>query len=139
MATRKQLMANVARGVALLDEKDSGWWNGGDGMSKPMIGGMVGHIDLGTLNLLNCNACILGKRYQYGSNHYEGALVALGLTPQQGYAYGFNIQDDSDRAVSAWTELWVSVIKSRRSPHSVSARDPWVREVNKTWVRKVAA
>lgn len=132
---RRELMANVARGVKLLDEKDPLWWNGGD--SDPVIEGMVGHIDLEQLDLLSPISCVLGQRHD---SAFEGGVKALSLynnIPEQ-VRHGFEAQGPERRKdASILTELWASVIQSRRFPRRKIARDPWIVKVNKTWVREV--
>ncbi len=141
---RRELQRNVARGVRLLDEKDPLWWNGGKGKGKPMIDGMVGHIDLDTLDLASGNRCILGQRCRDGM--YVGGVNALGLTTTSSEQYGFNVWHrdpfgrpdfQDEESSSRLTELWVSVIQSRRFPRRKIASEPWIVRANKTWVRSI--
>jgi len=133
--TRRELMANVARGVKLLDEKDPLWWNGGEGASKPAIDGMVGHIDLDELDMSDTASCVLGQRHTAA---YDGGLEALGIdTGSARFRFGFSLPHVVNSSeFSALTELWASVIQSRRFPRRKIARDPWIVKVNRTWVRE---
>lgn len=132
----RQLQANVLRGVRLLDKKDSAWWNGG-GKSKAVIDGMVGHIDLEMLDLTSAACCVLGQR---SATYYAGGLLALRIDEEVAHLYGFNTKDAdgyTDRAeYSTLTELWASVIQSRRYPRRKIAKDPFVLRANKTWQRE---
>lgn len=135
---KRELKANVLRGVRLLDKKDPLWWNGGEGVSKPAIEGMVGHIDLDKLDLSDADACVLGQRHVH---HYTGGLDALGIYDGDGrYQHGFspNFCDDSVAAASLLTELWAAVIQSRRFPRRKIARNPFCIAANKTWKRERA-
>lgn len=140
MIDRRELQRNVLRGVALLDEKDPAWWNGGK-KSKHVLDGMVGHIDLGTLDLSHPSACVLGQRHEDG---YSSGVAALGLySADEQLRYGFDHfwrcrKDkgaDMPACRSFLTELWASVIQSRRYPKRKIAKDPFCVEANKTWVR----
>lgn len=137
---KRELQANVLRGVRLLDEKDPGWWNGGEGISTPVIEGMVGHIDLETLNMSMAGACILGQRRRAG---YHLGRLALGLTNEDAFHHGFNAPffeygvDRQGSTLSFLTELWAAVIRSRRFPRQRIARDPFCIKANQTWQREV--
>ena len=130
---KAELKANVARGVAFLDEKDPQWWNCGGGKSKPAIEGMVGHIDLDKLDMADGKVCILGQRH---AGKFVGAVNALfGGDGDAALLRGFNTNFNDSPAFSFLAELWASVIQSRRYPRRKIARDPWVKSINKTWVR----
>jgi len=132
---KRELMANVARGVKLLDEKDPLWWNGGEGTSKPVIDRMVGHIDLEKLDLSDECRCVLGQR---NIDQYSGGLRDLGIHKGGGrFDYGFST-DGGPEEFSTLTELWASVIQSRRFPRRKIASDPWIVKVNRTWVMAAA-
>lgn len=133
--TRNKLMNAVIRGVRLLDKKDPLWWNGGD--TPPVIEGMVGHIDLERLDLSEATTCVLGQRHRH---EYLGGLWALGLAQSDPADFGFNISSRVDRQIpqySLLTELWASVIQSRRFPRRKIASDPWVMKANETWVKRL--
>jgi len=138
---RRQLMANVARGVKLFDEKDPLWWNGGEGVSKPAIEGMVRHIDLEKLDMRVGSCCVLGQRVDPNAEaKFSAGLAAVGLcSSTDAERYGFDAEGGNryNEDCSVLTELWASVIQSRRFPRRKIARDPWIVKVNRTWVREV--
>src|SRR6185503_10250417 len=134
---KRELNANVLRGVRLLDEKDPGWWNGES--TPSVIGEMVGHIDLEKLDMeLGCS-CVLGQR-QYGAEwdngKYRRGLDAIGLTSNDDSQHGFRAVDHN--GYSILTELWAAVIISRRFPRRKIAKDPFCVRANKTWKRQSA-
>ena len=129
---RSTMEANVARGVALLDEKDPHWWNGKD--TPPVIERMVGHIDLEKLDMGSGFFCVLGQRHK---DYYYYGTYAVGIGDGGGEkmsAYGFLPLTKVESSIL--TELWASVVQSRRFPRRKIAKDPWVKRVNKTWVRR---
>lgn len=136
---KRTLQANVLRGVRLLDEKDPHWWNGGEGVAAPAIAGMVGHIDLSKLDMRLVSYCVLGQRERSG-NYHEG-LYLLGIHDRtDGPVYGFNTEKNFETSrdpegLSYITELWASVIQSRRFPRRKIAKDPFCIKANRTWVR----
>lgn len=71
--------ARVHRGAALLDERESGWWERVSG----------------ELDMADCERCVLG--YLYGD--YHDGLVALGLAgrPYSSADFGFNGFGDACR------------------------------------------
>lgn len=128
----------VLRGVRLLDKRDPLWWNGAD--APAVIEGMVGHIDLETLDLSDCRSCVLGQRAGRGFFAFEDASEALGLDYDGAARHGFNSSEltytEARRAeFSALTEAWASVIQSRRYPRRAIARTPFAIEANRTWKR----
>lgn len=126
---RRQLQANVLRGVRLLDEKDSYWWNGQN--TPPMIEGMVGHIDLEKLDLSHGGFCILGQRH---TEQFVGGVDALGLDSGDSLmSHAFTALDSQE--YSFLTELWVAVIQSRRYPRRKIAKTPFCIKANRTLVR----
>lgn len=138
---KRELKANVLRGVKLLDEKDPYWWNGGEN-TPPAIVGMVGHIDLDELDLNMPRACVLGQRHVDG---YDAGLNMLGLVDgddgdvvESSDRYGFSAYEYPNDSLQSWsflTELWTAVIQSRRFPEREIASDPFCVKANKSWVR----
>jgi hypothetical protein len=100
---RREAAGAVARGVALMDERDPGW---------------LEHIDLNRLNLRsNCN-CIVGQRS--GGNYSIGLRVlGLGLDGEPASRYGFDtgvLASGLYRlAYDALENEWRKVITERRS------------------------
>ena len=141
---RSTMKANVARGVALLDEKDPHWWNGKN--TPPVVERMVGHINLEKLDMSNPDACILGQRggpsadHHYETGYEVGIKELLIINREEQASHGFEADTFEDvkcsEQYSILTELWASVIQSRRFPRRKIAEDPWVKRVNKTWVRR---
>lgn len=128
-----QLRAAVIRGVRLLDAKDSAWWNGKN--TPPAIEGMTEHIDLEMLDMAYGWSCVVGQRHESG---FCSGMEAIGVSPWGGVPaeYGFDADPlGQPESLSLLTELWASVIQSRRYPRRKIASDPWVKKANKTWRR----
>ena len=83
----------VARGAALLDEKMPGWYK---------------RIDLGSLHMSSCHACILGQLY----TEYSLGVAALDINSYQKIDNGFN--DDQIISYAALAKEWRRVIEARR-------------------------
>ena len=90
----------VAKGAALLDEMEPGWYQ---------------KIDLVTLNLRNCFSCVIGQVY---GEYTENTLRSLDLDFSSDADFGFNIiYSDEDEANSCYytlTSLWENEILQRR-------------------------
>jgi hypothetical protein len=101
----------VRRGIELLDERVPGW---------------DGYIDLGTFNIREPMACVLGQVYD-GDGYYTG-LEDLGLSanfegagddePTHAWRYGFTVRDGNSHSEdSEWDHLqgeWERAIRARR-------------------------
>ena len=103
----------VARGVAVLDRRDPGWWQ----EDAP------GSVCLSTLRMGDPRLCLLGQRYQslaspngadpdHRSNPYLIGLRFLGLRRDEAAAHGFT-GVDAEQLTAPWQE----VIAARRSGH----------------------
>jgi hypothetical protein len=108
---KRDLEANVERGVALLDMKMPNWW-------EPEV------INLYRLALVDCENCILGQAAQYlGTGVIEFLCYDI-----EGYdpLYGFDIPHDTlldDRGPSFHylDLLWANVIEKRRAEAGLMA------------------
>jgi len=86
--------ANVERGAAFLDERDPNWPN---------------KIDVGRLDLGDCERCILGQLYV----DYDEALTELSLSAREAERLGFNTVGPQ----RYWhlTAGWIREVLSRRT------------------------
>lgn len=90
----------VARGIALLDEKILGWRD---------------RIDLGRLNIASCEDCILGQLY---GDYFDGREILTGnIPPTEGFDWavyrGFTTESPLD--VDALTAAWRRALGGRAS------------------------
>lgn len=79
----KDFSAQVTAGMSLLDQQRPGWRS---------------EIDLGTLDLGNCQVCVLGQIF----GDYEDGLEALDISDP--YKYGFNAVDGMYALTEAWKD-----------------------------------
>jgi hypothetical protein len=101
------LRQTVAEGVRLLDAKEPHWYT---------------RINLGTLDMAECDRCILGQVY---GNYTEGVekvfLVRVspqGPVPDRVYDYGFNaplVQRTYKEEIVFLAECWKAVIEKRNA------------------------
>jgi hypothetical protein len=105
------LDVRVARGVAVLDRVDPGWWRAG-GMSA---------IDLRALRMEDSRLCLLSQRYAWAAepissdpwgrtNPYLAGLRLLGVGQEEAAAHGFT-GVDAERL----TPVWRRAIARRRA------------------------
>lgn len=104
----EQMQVAVEKGAIMLDEKRPGWYQ---------------KVDLERLDLRFCARCVLGQisGNKRSMNPYDIECHALGLSPADAVAYGFN-QDAapefaSIRQSQSWadlTRLWREQITRRR-------------------------
>lgn len=103
---------SVARGAALLDSAKPRWWE---------------QIDLGRLQVMNPDCCVLGQVYEpvEREDGFAEGLDALGLDDVSAVRYGFDAQwgapgeDGLPKAVITYGDLlraWRELIGSRREP-----------------------
>lgn len=132
---------NVARGVALLDEKKPGWYK---------------QIDVKKLHLSSCTDCVLGQLYgseadlgqKCGPNSLAGLIAGsgyclgtytLGLTSWEGdlpAKHGFSIEIprcDSDcgynRDWAGLTKAWVDAINAKLAEDEIVEQEEVVEEL----------
>ena len=79
----KDFSAQVTAGMSLLDQQRPGWRS---------------EIDLGTLDLGNCQVCVLGQIF----GDYEDGLEALDISDP--YKYGFNAVEGMYALTQAWKD-----------------------------------
>lgn len=104
--TKETAVERVARGVALLDAVDPGWFN---------------RIHLPTLELWNCHRCVLGQlrgeywdgaEWLFKRRYYEtGALASA-----HGFYLVYAESDDDGFNYHRLTEAWLEVIAARQKP-----------------------
>lgn len=105
------IKSRVARGVAVLDRHDPGWWRED----------AAGTVCLKTLRMEDPRRCLLGQRYQplaspieahrqRLSNPYLTGLRFLGLRQDEAAAHGFAGVD-----AEQLTPHWQAVIATRRA------------------------
>jgi hypothetical protein len=117
MTAAEDVTARVDRGAALLDEKRPGWWH---------------EIDLASLDLSLCWACVLGQLGQLYAgltlNGYADGLGMVGLEGWEARDYGFDVTgayDERNTPVEridaagkaefeALTEAWRALITARK-------------------------
>lgn len=91
--------SRVAKGAALLDEMEPGWYQ---------------KIDLDTLSLGSCSTCVIGQLYGY---YCERSLIALGLDYESDYIFGFDAQfrngQYEEETYLTLTSLWREEINQR--------------------------
>lgn len=106
----------IANGAALLDEQFPGWWR---------------QINVGQLQLSDCNLCILGQIYRPLFNELCANAPSPGCRPEDPYAvaqedlelsnymttqYGFNLDYYEAEGCHDWgmlTDAWIELIKLR--------------------------
>lgn len=86
----------VQRGIALLEKKHGPNW--------------VDRVDLETLELMNCENCVLGQLY----GRYSAGTSALHIT-FEAPDYGFTIRDDDGwgRLQAAWMDALTPRVEAR--------------------------
>jgi hypothetical protein len=94
----------VARGAALLDEREPGWWK---------------RIDLGKLDLASTCRCVLGQLWDdapelwFDTGPYKRALDELGLYHGKDEDLGFDREDGEH--YPPLTAAWRELIEDRRA------------------------
>lgn len=94
----------VAKGAALLDEREPGWWQ---------------RIDLDTLDLKAPCRCILGQLDTDRQDHdlwlWIASRFGLDVWEDDDKRLGFNVLHHSDRAYANLTAAWRTLIEARRA------------------------
>ena len=95
------MSARVERGIAFLDEHAEPGWRE--------------RIDLSTLDLVNCRACVLGQLY--GTYHRALDSRKLGLSETKSVRCGFTLrsvnEDASDWAWARLTDEWKEALAEK--------------------------
>jgi hypothetical protein len=101
-----ELAERVERGAALLDERRPGWWD---------------EVDVGSLDLRQCDLCILGQLWgDYLDGRGEVVRLGYGYRAQEesirhGFDVSRRIHADLHADYAALTDLWRAAIERRRA------------------------
>lgn len=104
MTTTITVAERVARGAALLDHEDPGWWQ---------------RIDVSGLDLASCQACVLGQLFGEFNDGVEAVFPRRldKVDKRIGFAAsrGFDVIDDvASDSFDALTAAWLDLINERR-------------------------
>lgn len=121
MIDQQEIEARVARGAALLDEKEPGWWE---------------KIRIEELALSSCYRCVIGQLLgnREGSVGFVRGVHKLGISDDY-WDFGFAAYcysgptDESAPYWAALTAAWKRLIESRRNPVTLPRTQPLAKAV----------
>lgn len=89
----------------------------GADLIEEMYPGALSRVDLDTLNMANCELCVLGQCLSDSIGTYYDKLGVLGLDRRDQYAYGFSRRYAPMQSFGANREEWGAL------------RDAWIDEI----------